>query len=204
MYTSLVATSLSISTYLRHRLESATTLGQLFDPVQAGTCVVSLPTPEAMISAPTQGLSIWLYRITRDPDLLNDPPIRLNPAGYRQAPVPVRLHYLFTPIVGAATANNAETEQRILGKVLQSLYDHAVFGGADLAGDFSGTSTVLRARLEPMTLEELTRIWNALEEPYRLSTSYEVPVPLIDSDIVEQNTPVTDVIGDYGVIVEEA
>jgi len=40
-------------------------------------------------------------------------------------------------------------EQSVLGKVLQSLYGHPLFMGADLAGDFSGTQTEIRARMEP-------------------------------------------------------
>ena len=51
-----------------------------------------------------------------------------------------------------------------------------------------------------MTLEEVTRIWNALEQPYQLCISYEVTVPLIDSDIVDQHTPVADVIPDYAIV----
>jgi len=35
----------------------------------------------------------------------------------------------------------------------------------------------------PMTLEELTRIWNALQSPYRLSVCYEVRIALIESEI---------------------
>ena len=66
-----------------------------------------------------------------------------------------------------------------------------------------GTTTALRARIEPMTLEEVTRIWNALEQPYQLCISYEVTVPLIDSDIVDQHTPVADVIPDYAIVVDE-
>src|SRR5437016_11287080 len=171
MYTALLSTSLTLSTYLRKRLENDPVLGLLFDPAQGGTLVVSLETPEDMLNAPLNGLSVWLYRITRDPDLLNDPPIRLNPAGYRQAPLPLRLHYLVTPVFVAPAAANSETAQRTLGKVLQSLYDHPVLAGADLVGDFVGTTTALRARIEPMTLEAVTRIWNALEQPYPLCIS---------------------------------
>lgn len=203
MYTALLSTSLTLSGYLRKRLESDPVLGLLFDALRGGTMVVSLQTHEDMLNTPLNGLSVWLYRITRDPDRLNDPPIRLNPAGYRQPPLPLRLHYLITPVLTPAPPNNPETAHRILGKVMQSLYDHCVLAGADLMGELSGTSTVLRARLEPMTLEELTRIWNALEQAYQLCVSYEVTVPLIDSDIVEQYTPVMDAIPEYGVIVDE-
>ena len=34
----------------------------------------------------------------------------------------------------------------------------------------------LKVRLEPLTLEEITRVWEALEGSYQLSVSYEVSV----------------------------
>jgi hypothetical protein len=151
-----------------------------------------------------QGLSMWLYRITRDEDRLNDPPERITLSLYQEPPLPLRLHYLFTPVVDPSTTNNAEIEQRVLGKVLQSLYGHPLFRGTDLSGDFAGTDAELRARLEPMSVEDATRIWNALEQPYQLSVSYEVTLINIDSEILESNTPVTQVIPEYGVIVGES
>jgi Pvc16 N-terminal domain len=118
--------------------------------------------------------------------------------------LPLRLHYLFTPVVDPATPNNAEIEQQVLGKVLQSLYSHPLFRGTDLSGDFSGTDTEVRTRLEPMSLEDITRIWNALERPYQLSVSYETTLIKIDSEIFDSNTPVTEVIPEYGVILKES
>jgi hypothetical protein len=88
--------------------------------------------------------------------------------------------------------------------VLQSLYGHPLFRGTDLASDFSGTDTELRVRLEPMSVEDSTRIWNALEQPYQLSISYEVTLVKIDSEIFESRTPVGEVIPDYAVIVGES
>src|SRR5260370_21919541 len=116
----------------------------------------------------------------------------------------LRLHYLFTPVVDPKTTHNAEIEQRVLGKVLQVLYGHPVFRGTDLSGDFSGTNAEMRTRLEPMSLEDITRIWNALEQPYHLSISYEVTLVCIDSESFERTSPVTEALPQYGVSVEES
>ena len=204
MYTALLATSQTLADFLQHRLESDPNLRALFDPGLGGTMVISLRNPEEMAEKSDQGLSLWLYRITRDEDNLNDPPERITASLFREPPLPLRLHYLLTPVVDPGTPNNAEIEQRVLGKVLQSLYGHPAFRGTDLSGDFSGTDTELRARLEPMSLEDSTRIWNALEQPYQLSVSYEVTLIRIDSEIFETNTPVREVAPQYGVIVEES
>ena len=79
-----------------------------------------------------------MYRVMRDGDRLNVPNSRLGPFQSRFPSLPLRLHYLVTPFVRAGQSNSAELEQRILGKVMQTLHDHARFRGADLQGDLSG------------------------------------------------------------------
>ena len=204
MCTALLATSQTLADFIQKQLENDPNLRTFFNPGLGGTMVVSLRNPEEMSEKNDQGLSLWLYRITRDEDRLNDPPERISPSLFREPPLPLRLHYLFTPVVDPGTANNAEIEQRVLGKVLQSLYGHPLFRGTDLSGDFVGTDTELRTRLEPMSLEDITRIWNALERPYQLSVSYETTLIRIDSEIFDSNTPVAEVIPHYGVILEES
>ena len=204
MYTALLATSQTLQAFIQNRLENDLNLRTFFNSGFGGTMIVSLRNPEEMGERSEQGLSAWLYRVTRDEDRLNDPPERISPVLVHQPPLPLRLHYLLTPVVDPNTANNAEVEQSVLGKVLQSLYGHALFAGADLAGDFSGTSTEIRTRLEPMSLEDITRIWNALEQPYHLSVSYEVTLVRIDSEVFDSVSPVLQAIPKYGVVVEES
>jgi Pvc16 N-terminal domain len=203
MYTALLATSQTLADFIQKELENDPTLRTFFNSGLGGTMVVALKNPEEMSENHEQGLSLWLYRITRDEDRLNDPPQQLSPGLFRDPPLPLRLHYLYTPVVDPATPNNAEIEQRVLGKVLQSLYGHPLLRGTDLSGDLSGTDAEVRVRLEPMSLEDITRIWNALERPYQLSISYETTLVNIDSEIFDRITPVGEVIADYGVILEE-
>jgi hypothetical protein len=154
-----------------------------------------------MNELPAQGLSVWLYRVIRDEQRLNDPPVRISPTQLRPVPLPLRLHYLVTPVTGQTT-NDPGTEQLILGKVLQAFYSHPVLRGADLKGDFEDTEVELKVRLESMTLEEITRVWEALEGSYQLSVSYEVSVVNIEPDLEpERVTPVQIAMPEYGVIV---
>jgi len=66
MYTALLASSQTLSDFLQHRLESDPNLRTLFDSGLGGSMVVSLRNPEEMTERSDQGLSRWLYRITRD------------------------------------------------------------------------------------------------------------------------------------------
>ena len=197
MYTALRATSRTLAQFLETRFQSDPALQAFF----SGGMVVSLNTPNEMTQRPAEGLSVWLYRVMRDDQRLNDPPRRLNATQLEPPPLPVRLHYLMTPVTNERTGN-PETEQLILGKVLQLFHSHPLLRGADLQAEFSGTDVELHARLEPLTLEEITRVWEALEGSYQLSVSYEVSVVNIMSEQEpERISPVEVVMPEYGVIV---
>lgn len=182
MHTVLRATSMTLQEYLLAGCIADAALGALFDPARGGTLQVSLNDPEEMQSNNVEGLSLWLYRIERDDQRLNEPPARPSPSRLLPTPLPLRLHYLVTPIIAIDRAFplvSPGREQEILGKAMQLLYERPVLRGTDLRDTLTGSEERIASRLEPMTLEEITRVWNALERPYQLSVSYEVSNALI-------------------------
>jgi hypothetical protein len=53
-----------------------------------------------------------------------------------------------------------------------------------------------------MTLEEITRIWEALDESYRLSVSYEVTVIAVDPEQEPAGAGIVQVVmPEYGLVV---
>jgi len=185
MITALRATSRTIADFLQAQFEADPTFDDTF--AAPGTLRVYLNTPAEMTVR--AGLSVWLYRVVRDESTLNRPSERISPALTRRAPLPVRLHYLFTPITHSDEDDAPETEQAILGKVLQCLHDHPQLRGTDLRDDFEGTDSVVTVRLEGLSVDELTRIWDALESPYRTSISYEVTVVDIEAAVQPEVGP---------------
>ena len=179
MYTVLRAASRTIQSLLTSGFLAEPSL-KLFFFGPGGKMKVSLLTPEQMTTAGTEGLSVWMYRVVRDEDRLNDPDVRLNSGSVRPPPLPLRAHYLVTPMTSAATGGGPETDHVLLGKTLQILNDHPRLRGADLQDDLSGTDAILTVRLEPLGLQEIYQIWDALEGSYRLSVSYEVALLNID------------------------
>src|SRR5687767_13727606 len=202
MYTALRATSLTIVEYLRQRFAADATLGPLFDAIVGGTMVISLKSPQEMVQNNAKGVSVWLYHVMRDEERLNSPPERIAPDQIRPTPLPVRLHYLVTPITNQNAAGSPETEQVFLGKVLQALYDHPLIRGTDLQDDFTGTTVELTVRLETLGLDQISLVWEALDGSYQLSVSYEVSVISIFSEREPADTtPVEVALSEYGVIV---
>jgi hypothetical protein len=184
--TAIRATSRTLADFLQAEFQSDPDLGSSFSG--AGTMRVLLNTPAEMNDT-RSGLSVWLYRVTRDESTLNRPPERVSPTRTRPAPLPVRLHYLIAPITGSTVDDAPETEQVLLGKALQVLHDHPTLSGVDLKDDFAGTRAVITARFEALTIDELGRIWEALATSYRTSVSYEVTVVDIEAPTRDETGP---------------
>ena len=184
MYTRILSTSQSLAGLLLRRfVADVADLGTFFGGGAAAGNVY-LSTPQELTGK--SGLSLWLYRVSRDDTRLNDPP-RLRPLASGQIevvppPLPLRLHYLMTPLA----KDQPELEQRILGAVLQAFYSTPILSGSDLAGDFAGTRAQIYVRLEALSLDETARVWEALSSSFQLCVSYEVTLANIDSAVLPQ------------------
>ena len=181
MYQALHATSATLQQYLTAQIKADTFLYAPTSPFRARSMAVVLNTPKEMDDNHQEGVSLWLYRIVRDEDRLNDPPRRIAPNLVQPTPLPLRLHYLVTPLTSRDNAGDPETEQYLLGKIMQAFYSHPVLRGADLQQEFVGTPTQLHVCLETLSVDEISQIWQALDGPYLLGVSYEVAVVDIDA-----------------------
>jgi hypothetical protein len=133
-------------------------------------------------------MTLFLFEVVEDATLRNLPPVRgVTPPNlnFRRPPVPLILRYLLTPWGG-----DRRTELLILGRALQVLHDGAIVSGPQLQGALAGSSEAIKFKLAPLTLEERTRVWHAVQRPYRLSVTYDVRVINIDSEINDERRPV--------------
>ena len=182
MSTALLAASQTLQSVILAALQADPALSVLFPPL--GPATVSLGTPDDMVAQDQTGVSIWLYRIVRDEQTLNRPPRRFPPDLLRPPPLPLRLHYLMTPMMrGGAGQAAPETDQHVLGALLRAFHVQPILAGAALAGTLRGTDRQIAVRLESPSLEELARVWDTLDEPYRASLCYETSVIEVDSDL---------------------
>lgn len=205
MYQALHATSVTLQQFLDAEVKSDSFLFAPAAPFRARGMVISLNTPKEMEENDQEGVSLWLYRVIRDEQRLNDPPVRISADQLRPPPLPLRLHYLITPITSRANLGDPDTEQYLLGKVMQSFYTNPVLRGSDLRGELVGSDAQLHVRLETLDLDQMSRIWEALEGTYQLAISYEVAVVNIDSAREPDSlTPVQEVLAEIGQIMGAA
>ena len=150
-----------------------------------------LSTPEQDISlsppAPPSNtpplLSVYLYHIEPDANLRNQPKLSSGPNALRFPPLALQLHYMIT-----ALNEDEDRNHLVLGRVLQHFHDEPFLGqigNAPLGDSFGGASPEVRVTLENLTLEELSRVWTALQSGYQLSVAYRVQVVAVDSALPE-------------------
>ena len=72
--------------------------------------------------------------------------------------------------------SNVENEQRILGRAMQVLMDHAILYETAENDETSASITLL-----PMSYEEKTKIWSVLSIPYQLGIYFSVAPVLLSS-----------------------
>jgi len=170
-YTVISAVSGTLQQVLKQNITQST------DPELHGVDIYLLSPKEMQDAGNSVGVSVWLYKVTRMAEMLNEPPGRVSPNQVVRVPLPVLLFYLVTPFT-----SDPGTRHTLLGRVLQVLNDHAILRGADLQGVLAGTTEQLRVNLEALSLEELSLVWEALNEPYQLSVTYLVQLAKIDSE----------------------
>lgn len=137
------------------------------------------PPFRAVVDAEPNQNQLWLYlyRVVENGDLKNQ---RLELRDLNQLqypPLALNLFYLVAPIT-----SSVDNDHLLLGKVLQIFHDNAIARGSVLQGVLSGTTDELRIILNPLSTDDITKLWSAFMRSYRLSVCYEVKVVFIDSE----------------------
>lgn len=167
----------SIATFLRNTYPGAPSLpGCDFALVSSGELA-------GAIDADSTRITLYLYRVT-----VNEHG-RQNRGGAspdRIAPLNLDLHFLLS-----AWAANAQDELVTLAWAVRQLHQHPVLDASSLSPEAQWRSDE-HIQIVPAELptEELMRIWDALEPPYRLSVPYAARVVRLDGDAGSDDRPV--------------
>lgn len=190
----------SVSEALRQVLWNALSANPVTQPligVEEGI-VFENPTDTAQDNA--NRLSLWLYQVVEDEFLKNQPMERgatQDAEGRyidRFPPMALDLNYLLTPF-----APTPGGDHLVLGLAMQTMYDNATMVIVDEEAEVFEEARVI---LNRHSLEELTRIWDALKEPYRLSVCYQVKIMRVDSQRLPSTGRVIEVDAGHGAVPE--
>lgn len=129
-------------------------------------------------------LSLWLYRVSPNEHLRNAP--RRADHAHRAPPLHLDLHFLLT-----AWADNALAEHTLITWAMDRLHRNPVLDASTLSPEGGwGPDDRLQVLSQEMAIEEMMRIWDAVEPGYRISVPYVVRVVRIDPDTEPDAAPV--------------
>lgn len=165
----------------------------------SGTTVTARPPDLARNGINGSQVNLFLYHTMIDPSWRNmDIPWRVKPGEQGHPPLPLNLYYIITAYAGE-NDDDVDTitdprrllgSHRLLGQAMSTLHDHPVLTTEEVhnilppddRSDFPyDQAENVRITPEPLTLEELSKIWTGFQTQYRLTAAYEVSVVLIES-----------------------
>lgn len=149
---------------------------------------ITISPPDYDSSSSKKRINLFLYRVTENSYLKNQEiPGTGNPGSYGHPPLSLDLHYLLVAFGDSET--DAYAAHRLLGWAMKVFYDYPIITegiyestlgleGSDLG--IWDQFEKLKIVLDPISLEDLMKIWTALTKPYRISVAYTVSVVQIE------------------------
>jgi Pvc16 N-terminal domain len=188
--------SASLQTLLQDRMEL---------PEGVSSPVVTISTPrfgedDTPIKEDPR-VNLFLYRVSENEFLDNrEIPGSGSSGAYGYPPLSLNLHYLLTAFGSQPVQTNStqplfnETQAHfLLGSAMRVLHDYPILtdqlltvrpptiGTPVLHESLIGAYEMVKLTLEPISLEDVTKVWMALSLRYRLSAAYSITVVQIES-----------------------
>ena len=129
-------------------------------------------------------VNLFLYGASPNTGWMNGDPPSARPGEESRPALALDLHYLVTVF---GKADDDVVAHRLLGRTMRILHDHPVLGRDEIRNALDGNDLgdqVERVRItpQPLTLDEMSKLWTSFQREYRMSTAYHVSVVLIESD----------------------
>jgi len=193
-FRALAGISSTLRTLLRDRMElpAQVTLDNLL--VTISTPHAENP-PQAGPATETPRVNLFMYQVSENGALKNQD-LRASPGAYGNPPLSLNAHYLVTAYGATQESNssfvNESQAQQLLGSAMRVLHDFPIItdslvtvrsplGQTILHDSLRRQFEKIKICLDPLSLEDLTKIWTSLTIPYRLSAAYSVSVVQIES-----------------------
>ena len=152
-----------------------------------GKRVTTLPPDKAQAYGQADGwINLLLYHTQYNAAWRNqDMPRQVNPGETGRPPLALDLYYLVTAYEKEDGDPNV-TAHQLLGRAMSVLHDHPVLGTEEINAaladnDLGNQIERLRIAPQPMSLDEVSKLWMIFQSSYRISAAYQVSVVLIDS-----------------------
>lgn len=129
-------------------------------------------------------LSLFLYNVKENGESRRTGMI--DRGGVLQyPPQALDFYFIMTAHSNADRLTRSLDEHRILGRAMQVLYDNGVLSGPYLEGTLAEGGSPIRLALMSLEGDELMKLWQFGDLPYKLSVVYRVGPVMLDSNRVK-------------------
>lgn len=196
-YQAVSGVSATLQALLRDRMEMP--LARYPSVVSVPVTVGTPPAPDGSIppSPEPPRVNLFLYRVAENPFLKNQEIVGHGSGGaYGHPPLSLELQYLLTTY-GTTTETDLPSDAKLahdlFGNAMRVLHDYPVVADQLVRQRVSAIGTPIldscllneyehvKLTLNPVGLDDLTKVWTALEQPFRVSAAYSVSVIQIES-----------------------
>jgi hypothetical protein len=132
--------------------------------------IFTIPPAQIALLSPAQAnasgvrLSLFLYSIAPAAEFRNELEIPGNTSDDEAVSLPLNLYYLLTAFSPPQDPTNQTLDSHLLlGQAMRVFFDNGILTGSQLRGDLPRDEE-LRLTLQPITIEDLTRIWSVFPE----------------------------------------
>lgn len=170
--------------------------------------ITNLPLDEAYkFDQAKNQVNLFLYHVEHSAAWRNrEMPGALKNGETGNVPMGLNLYYLVTAY---GQDKNEIIGHLLLGKAMSILHDHPLFSRDEIRTAFSASKLqdqIERVRItpQPISLDEVSKLWTGFQSQYKLSVAYQVNVVLIESKRPSK-TPLPVLmrgVGDRGVLVQ--
>jgi len=167
------------------------TLSNLLQNVNQGTGLsgvsITAKPPDKARDGTGNQINLFLYQVLPNAAWRNmDIPQRVRSGETGIPPLALNLYYMMTAY---GDGNDDVLGHRLLGHAMSILYDHPLLGSQEIQAALPGNlnselqNQIERVRItfQPLSVEEIFRLWTGFQTQYRISVAYEVAVVLIES-----------------------
>ncbi len=129
-------------------------------------------------------VNLFLYRTETSGAWRNiDMPRQVQHGETGRPPLGLNLYYLITAY---GKDDDDALGHRLLGRAMSLLHDHPLLGAEEIKTALPGNDLheqVERVRItpEPLSVDEMSKLWTTFQSQYRISAAYQVAVVLIES-----------------------
>jgi Pvc16 N-terminal domain len=165
---------------------------KLHDPLATDPNVTTF-SPDKAHDDTGDRVNLFLYHTQVEPSWRNtDLPRQNKPGETGHPPLPLNLYYLLT-----AFSNDKDEvhSHRLLGLAMSVLHDHPLLDPSQIKdviendpnltdlrdSDLHEQIERVRITLQPLSVEEISKLWTAFQTQFRTSVSYQISVVLIES-----------------------